>query len=189
MNGEEQNHKNAFVWSVIGAAVLVVLAALALYLLNSGKVRPPESGVAGPALPPEEAQFRRALETSPVYQLSGRIAKREGDAITLDVPNILGVTILPDSPRRTRTVLVTSRTSLYEEIEKSEVQFEKELRAYNLKPTEAGPPTLTTTRTISAVDLKIGDALLVKMGDGIDLKDAATIRATEIVRTGTLRSP
>lgn len=169
-------------WALIGL-VAVVLAGAALYLLMSGKVKKFGNVVPPPATPSIEEEHARVLEEIPILNLFGTITKIEENMVTIDVSEILGVEIPKNSPRRTRTVVISSETNIFDRFSKSDAELQKEIELYRKKGNQnAPPPTPYELKEISADDLKVGDGIIIEGESGLDLKDLASIPALKIMR-------
>lgn len=162
--------------------LIVVIAGfgVAYLLLTSGLVRRSEN-----VLPPEVklTEYEEVLESTPISVLAATITAVEEDLV-IDVPAIFGVSIPENSPRRMKSVALSSATKIFDRIPKARTQLERELGEYQRRFSSGGgePPLPYTLRTISRVDLKVGDTVMIRAAAGVDVRDEKIVEAAEIIR-------
>lgn len=125
---------------------------------------------------PDE-EFMRAAAGITTFELNGTVRSVEGDALVIDVPHVMGVSVPDDAALRTRVVRVTFSTQLAEKREKTREELYRERR-------QAGDPLLVlpfVSRELALTDIKAGDFLRVSSG-AHNIAFAAEIDAARVDR-------
>lgn len=151
----------------VALVVLFVLAGGVWFVFRGRSVSAPDP------MP----EFMRATEGLSVIELSGIVLSVDGDAIMLDVPQVLGVPVPEEADIRTRTVFAAFDTTIVERREKTRDELNRERRA-------AGNPLTVlpyVTKDLVMSDIQPGDLIRVSVG-GRDIKYEAEIAATDIAR-------
>lgn len=138
-----------------------------------------------PAPPPAGEEPRVNLDdpTLEVRAIQGIITRVDAGELTVDIPSIFGVAVPEGSPRRARTVRVSSGTRIYAEVEREPGAYDAALRAY-LEARDRGERALAPPpreeAPLTLIQVKVGEFVRIVGEGAADIKDAAVILAAEI---------
>lgn len=120
-----------------------------------------------------------------VPALSGYVLDVQSDSFTMDVPQILGMSVPERLPLRTRVIRVGANTMINGRNERTAAEYEAALKQYaaaKARGERGVPPHTYAELSLRISDLRVGDAVRVSEAEFPDIKAVQEISAAAITR-------